>query len=270
MGSWTCLFLSSRRRRFAVTDRWRGPLTASQIPFEPGAFTAPVVDYEPPPFGVGGTARSARRRPLPRCTATPATAAARRQCRGFRGPPRRRHVRRRGAAAGARGDRRRRPIAQLRPMLTPPLLDMVFALARGARSPTRRRCCVECGCAPPPSTIGIPTRRWPPRCSPPIPVGGVFGPSPAASKSRRVDGAWWPCRSDNDRCRETPSASNASSRRRRARSLRCSPMPEGIPASTGRGRWTTPPAAVDPAGAGHQVLDEDAGSTGDAFSCPTR
>ncbi len=27
---------------------------------------------------------------------------------------------------------RRRPIAQLRPLLTPPLLDMVFTLARGA------------------------------------------------------------------------------------------------------------------------------------------
>src|SRR3954465_7142675 len=33
-------------------NRWRGPLTASQIPFEPGAFTAPVVDYEPPPYAV--------------------------------------------------------------------------------------------------------------------------------------------------------------------------------------------------------------------------
>jgi hypothetical protein len=106
-------------------------LTASQIPFGPGAFTAPVVDYEPPPFdaAVGPAAcpapalhRSARRplRAVDRIAAEPA-------------PPR---------AAAAFADvalrrvleviDRRRPIAQLRPMLAPPLLDMVFTLARGA------------------------------------------------------------------------------------------------------------------------------------------
>jgi Family of unknown function (DUF6459) len=109
-------------------------LTASQIPFVPGAFTAPVVDYEPPPFNVAvGPAacpapspaalhRTPRRplRPVERPTAEVAP------------PP----------AAAAFADAalrrvlevidRRRPIAQLRPMLTPPLLDMVFTLARSA------------------------------------------------------------------------------------------------------------------------------------------
>lgn len=118
-----------------MTDRWRGPLTASQIPFEPGAFTAPVVDYEPPPFDVAeGWAAS--------CPA-PTSAALHR-------PPRRslRPLERAAAevapppAAAVFADAalrrvlevidRRRPIAALRPMLTPPLLDMVFTLARSA------------------------------------------------------------------------------------------------------------------------------------------
>lgn len=64
-------------------------MTASQITFEPGAFTAPVVDYEPPPLD------AALRRVLEVID-------------------------------------RRRPITQLRPMLTPQLLNMVFALARSA------------------------------------------------------------------------------------------------------------------------------------------
>jgi Family of unknown function (DUF6459) len=107
-------------------------LTASQIPFEPGAFTAPVVDYEPPPFDVAvGPApcpaptpaalhRSPRRamRPVDRATSDVAP------------PP----------AAATFSDAalrrvlevidRRRPIAQLRPLLTPQLLDMVFTLTR--------------------------------------------------------------------------------------------------------------------------------------------
>jgi hypothetical protein len=120
-------------------------LTASQIPFEPGAFIAPVVDYEPPPVGVAARVigpaacprpssaalhRSPRRpvRPVDRVAEpSPSRAAS-----GVAPPP----------AAATFADAalrrvlevidRRRPIAQLRPMLTPPLLDMVFALTRTA------------------------------------------------------------------------------------------------------------------------------------------
>jgi hypothetical protein len=103
-------------------------LTASQIPFEAGALTAPVVDYEPPPFD--GAAP-------PPCPA-PTPAALHRQTR--RTLPLDRVAA--GPAAATFTDAalrrvlevidRRRPIAQLRPMLTPPLLDMVFTLARSA------------------------------------------------------------------------------------------------------------------------------------------
>ena len=123
------------------TDRWRGPLTASQIPFEPGAFTAPVVDYEPPPIGVAAAppldvagVSVPRRRRLPRCTGHRGGCCGPSSgCRAEVAPP---------PAAATFADAalrrvlevidRRRPIAQLRPMLTPPLLDMVFALARTA------------------------------------------------------------------------------------------------------------------------------------------
>jgi hypothetical protein len=123
---------------FAVLqqNRWRGPLTASQIPFEPGAFTAPVVDYEPPPYDVMAGS------PAPACPAPTPAALHRSSRRGSRpverlpvetAPP---------PEAAAFADAvlrrvlevidRRRPIAQLRPMLTPPLLDMVFTLTRTA------------------------------------------------------------------------------------------------------------------------------------------
>ena len=158
MGSWTGLFLSSRCRGSRNRSLERGPLTASPIPFEAGAFTAPVVDYEPPPLGVaelnvaGRAAPDRCRRPTS-CTghlrhlrgaARPPSSAA------LHGSPRRvlRPVDRvvaeppppRAAATFADAALRRvlevidrrRPIAQLRPMLTPPLLDMVFALTRTA------------------------------------------------------------------------------------------------------------------------------------------
>jgi hypothetical protein len=109
-------------------------LTASQIPFAPGAFTAPVVDYEPAPFGVTGSPcpapspaalhRSPRRplRPVDRAAAeTPPPPAA-------------------AMFADAALRRvlevidRRRPIAQLKGILTPPLLDMVYTLTRTGAS----------------------------------------------------------------------------------------------------------------------------------------
>ena len=129
-------------------------MTASQIPFEPGAFTAPVVDYEPPPYDVmagpplhvagspapalnvaGSPAPAACPAPTPpRCTAHPGAARGPSSgCPSQTAPP---------PEAAAFADAvlrrvlevidRRRPIAQLRPMLTPPLLDMVFTLTRAA------------------------------------------------------------------------------------------------------------------------------------------
>lgn len=106
-------------------------MTASRIPFRAGALTAPVVDYEPPPFDASVA-------PVP-CPAPTPAALHRRLRRPLRpvelavSPP---------PAAAAFTDAalrrvlevidRRRPIAQLRPMLTPPVLDMVFTLTRSA------------------------------------------------------------------------------------------------------------------------------------------
>jgi hypothetical protein len=106
-------------------------MTASQIPFAPGAFTTPVVDYEPPPVGAAA----------PRCPSSPLPAALHRPVRRrlravdpVEAPPPR--------EAAAFADAvlrcvlevidRRRPIAQLHRMLAPPLLDTVFALTRDA------------------------------------------------------------------------------------------------------------------------------------------
>src|SRR5262249_24390270 len=99
------------------------------------ALTAPVVDYEPPPFDVATG-------PAVSCP-TPTPAALHRPARRLMRP-----------AAGPQAEvappqavfafadatlrrvleviDRRRPIAQLRPMLSPALLDMVFTLARTA------------------------------------------------------------------------------------------------------------------------------------------
>jgi Family of unknown function (DUF6459) len=105
-------------------------LTASRIRFPTGALTAPVVDYEPPPFDAA----------VPCPTPTPAA---------LHRPPRQqlRAVQRTAAVAlPAEAGKfteaalrrvlevidRRRPIAQLRAMLTPPVLDMVFTLTRTA------------------------------------------------------------------------------------------------------------------------------------------
>ena len=218
MGSWTCLFLSTRRRcsRNRSLERSVDRIADS---VQTGRFTAPVVDYEPPPLGVAAVRRApppapaALRGAVPpvACRVAPVTSApaAPRRPRGGRSAPPR--------AAAMFADAalrrvlevidRRRPIAQLRPMLTPPLLDMVFALTRTAgpdKAAVLRRVRLR--------TAAVddrePMNHWPPRCSRRIPAGDVSGPSPAASKSTRGAGAWWPYRSDNKPCRETPSASN--------------------------------------------------------------
>ena len=107
-------------------------MTASQIPFEAGALTAPVVDYEPPPFDAAVAVA-----PCP----APTPAALHRPTRRPLRPAERSGAVAPPAAACQFTDAalrrvlevidRRRPIAQLRPMLTPPLLDMVFTLTRG-------------------------------------------------------------------------------------------------------------------------------------------
>jgi uncharacterized protein DUF6459 len=101
------------------------------MPFEPGAFTTPVVDYEPPP--IGGAANPPCPTPSPAALHRPARRVLQAVDRVEAAPPR---------EAAAFADAvlrrvlevidRRRPIAQLRTMLTPPLLDTVFALTHSA------------------------------------------------------------------------------------------------------------------------------------------
>jgi hypothetical protein len=109
-------------------------LSAPQIPFEPGAFTAPVVDYEPPPFDVAvghppcpapmpAALHRSPRRPLRPVGPAPSVVAPPPEAAGIADAALRRVL---------EVLDRRRPIAQLRPMLTPPLLDMVFTLTRSA------------------------------------------------------------------------------------------------------------------------------------------
>jgi Family of unknown function (DUF6459) len=140
-------------------------LTASPIPFEAGAFTAPVVDYEPPPLGVAELNVAGRAAPKlnvagpAACPPSPYPSGGwgpslQGECpqssAALHGSPRRvllpvdRVVAEppppRAAATFADAALRRvlevidrrRPMAQLKPMLTPPLLDMVFALTRTA------------------------------------------------------------------------------------------------------------------------------------------
>jgi hypothetical protein len=110
-------------------------LTASRISFRAGALTAPVVDYEPPPLDAAGAPVPCPA-PTPAAMHRPLRRPLRPVDRASAGPPQP------PAAAGRFTDAalrrvlevidRRRPIAQLRPMLTPALLDMVFTQARNA------------------------------------------------------------------------------------------------------------------------------------------
>jgi hypothetical protein len=104
-------------------------MTASRIPHEPASLTTPIIDCEPPPVGIAAcpppspgalhrrTPRSIRsvpcpapRDPLPpRAAVMFADAALRRVLEVAD---------------------RRRPIAQLRPLVTPALMDTVTALTR--------------------------------------------------------------------------------------------------------------------------------------------
>lgn len=117
-------------------------MTTSQIPFEPGAFTTPIVDYEPPPLDVAvGPAPQLDVAARAAACPTPTPAALHRLPRRPLRPAERAEPTPPPAAASFADATlrrvlevidRRRPIAQLRPMLTPALLDMVFTMARGA------------------------------------------------------------------------------------------------------------------------------------------
>ncbi|MCV7280087.1 hypothetical protein H7J88_10550 [Mycolicibacterium flavescens] len=117
-------------------------MTASRIhpsapPAETPALVAPVVDFEPPPVGVAAC-------PPPR------SAALRRRSPTAGRGPRQEHLRRAAApepaarAATVFADAalrrvlevidRRRPTAQLRPLLTPALIETVLALTRFPQS----------------------------------------------------------------------------------------------------------------------------------------
>jgi Family of unknown function (DUF6459) len=103
-------------------------MTTSEVPAERASLTSPVIDYEPAPVPVGGwcppPSPAALHRPSPR----PLRAAPRLP---EHPPP---------AAAAAFADAalrrvlevvdRRRPVAQLKPLLAPTLFDVVVALTR--------------------------------------------------------------------------------------------------------------------------------------------
>jgi len=111
-------------------------MTASPIPPERAPLTSPIIDYEPAPTQVGipscpppSPAALHRRTPRPLRSVTPRPAICDAQ------PPR---------AAVAFADAalrrvlevvdRRRPIAQLRPLVAPALIDTVVAMSRTRRS----------------------------------------------------------------------------------------------------------------------------------------
>jgi hypothetical protein len=115
-------------------DRWRAAVTASRIPTRRTSFTTPVVDYEPPLVGAHPVAPcpppspAALHRHTPRALRSVPTAAASGPHGGEPVPPR---------AAAVFADTalrrvlevadRRRPVAQLRPLVKPALFDAVAA-----------------------------------------------------------------------------------------------------------------------------------------------
>jgi Family of unknown function (DUF6459) len=100
-------------------------MTASQISFQSGSFTAPVVDYEPPPSGLAATVSAALhrtpRRPPPSVNRVVREPSAPRAAAVFADAALRRVL---------EVVDRRRPIGQLRALMTPQLMHMVVAMAR--------------------------------------------------------------------------------------------------------------------------------------------
>jgi hypothetical protein len=104
-------------------------MTASRIPPEPASFTTPIIDCEPPPVGITA------------CPPPSPAALHRRTPRPLRSVPRpvpREPLPPRAAVVFAdaalrrvlEAADRRRPIAQLRPLVAPALIDTVIALTR--------------------------------------------------------------------------------------------------------------------------------------------
>src|SRR5262245_66697178 len=122
-----CLRLSSRCRSFRA-ECWRATMTASRVPSQSVSFATPIIDCEPPPVGITAcpppspaalhrrTTRSLRPvRPVPRDPLPPPAAVA------FADAALRRVL---------EVVDRRRPIAQLPPLVTPALIDPVPAMTR--------------------------------------------------------------------------------------------------------------------------------------------
>ena len=106
---------------------------------------------------------------------------------------------------------RRRPAAQLRPLLAPSLVDSVLSVGRAlvGREPDTKapRCCAGCGCNPSAGTIRTPR----PRFSAPTAAGTGSTPSPAAwnrcPPATAADGWWLPCTSVDASSWPAPSGS---------------------------------------------------------------
>jgi hypothetical protein len=108
-------------------------MTASRIPSQPVSFTTPIIDCEPPPVGITA------------CPPPSPAALHRRTARPLRSVPRplpREPLPPRAAVMFADAALRRvlevvdrrRPIAQLRPLVTPALLDTLTALTRATHT----------------------------------------------------------------------------------------------------------------------------------------
>jgi Family of unknown function (DUF6459) len=107
-------------------------MTASRIPHEPPSFTTPIIDCEPPPVGITA------------CPPPSPAALHRRTTRSLRPVPHpiREPMPPRAALVFADAALRRllevvdrrRPIAQLRPLVAPSLIDAVTALTRAPQS----------------------------------------------------------------------------------------------------------------------------------------
>jgi hypothetical protein len=110
-------------------------MTASRVPSEPVSFTTPIIDCEPPPVGITA------------CPPPNSAALHRRTTRPLRPMPRpvpRDPLPPRAAVAFADAALRRilevadrrRPIAQLRPLVAPALIDTITALTRAQHTAT--------------------------------------------------------------------------------------------------------------------------------------
>ena len=113
-------------------------MTASAIPPERASFTSPIIDYEPPPVGMGITpcpppSPAALHRHTPRRLRPVASRPMAREPQ----PP---HAAVVFADAAQRRVLevidRRRPVAQLRPLVAPVLIDPVVGMARATHTAT--------------------------------------------------------------------------------------------------------------------------------------